>query len=340
MAVITLKIAVSNLNEVMDQFDKIKVHRSIVGEEGPYSEITIPATRLALVAGQAIYSFVDTSGETTYYYRSSYYNSISALESSLSDPQLGEGSGALDIVSVESLKTNYLFGLDLTNDDGTPYPDSMYEHYIRSAVSKLEHKLDLPIIPRSIVAEKHDFIKEDYVHYIWLELDQFPVIDVEEVTMVLPGENVVQTFDRDWFQLDNATGQLQLVPGTGSANSILLGATGAWLPLIYSNNKFVPSVFRVTYTAGFEAGQVPPIVTDIVGKIASFGPLNIAGDLLGGAGIASQSVGIDGLSQSFNTTSSATSAGYGARLIQYAKELKEDYKMLKEFYKGIPLRVV
>ena len=73
--------------------------------------------------------------------------------------------------------------------------------------------------------------------------------------------------------------------------------------------------------------------------MASLGPLNIAGDLLGGAGVASQSLSIDGLSQSIATTSSATNAGYGARIINYERQIKDNVKSLRDFYKGIPLRV-
>jgi hypothetical protein len=241
---------------------------------------------------------------------------------------------------VSELKTNYLFGLDLTDDAGTPYPDSLYEYFIKSAVSWLEHKLDLPLRPTRYVEETHDFIREDYLQYIWMDLLHYPILEVEEVKLVLPGEQLVHTFESSWFQLEKEVGQLQLVPGPGSAGTILMGNVGAWLPLIYAQARMVPRAFRVTYTAGFESGKLPDILRDAVGKTASFGPLNIAGDLLGGAGIASQSISMDGLSQSFNTTSSATNAGYGARLLQYSKEIKEVVPTLHRYYHGVRLSVV
>lgn len=52
--------------------------------------------------------------------------------------------------------------------------------------------------------------------------------------------------------------------------------------------------------------------------------LHIAGDLILGAGIASQSLGVDGLSQSINTTSSAMYSGYSAR----AESLDKQYKLV------------
>jgi len=114
---------------------------------------------------------------------------------------------------------------------------------------------------------------------------------------------------------------------------------GSFLPLLAQGRPFVPNMIHVEYTAGFAAGKVPMTIRELIGKKASFGPLNIAGDLLCGAGIASQSIGIDGLSQSFNTTSSATNAGYGARLLQYGKEIKEQLETLKRYYRGIRLVV-
>jgi hypothetical protein len=333
MAVIKLQTVVGNLTEVLDVFDKIKVYRSVTGLTGEYLELTAPGTRLALEAGKAIYEYTDSAGSSTYYYKSSYYNSVSGLESSLSDAQQGEGDPALDILSVEELKTNYLFGVDLTKDDGTAYPESLFEWYIKSAVSWLEIKLDIPIRPRSF-EERHDFFREDYAKYIWLHLKHCPVIDVEEVKLVLPGEQVVQTFDRSWLYWEAESGQLQIVPGSGNIGTILLGAGGSWLPMIFAAARFIPQAFRVKYTAGFSSGTVPGVVRDVLGKLASYGPLNIAGDLIAGAGIAAQSLSIDGLSQSVSTTSSATNAGYGARLLQYIKENKEVIPTLQRYYRG------
>jgi hypothetical protein len=335
MSVITLKLVVGNLDSVRATFTHIKVYRSTTGLTGVYSEITDVATRIPLEAGHVVYDFTDEAGDPDYYYKSSYYHTVSGLESSKSDAQQGEGDAALDIISVSELKINYLFGLDLTDDSGTEYPDTLYQWFIKSAVSWLEIKLNIAIRAKSITDERHDFYKEDYEKYMWFKLKEHPVIDVEEVRMVLPGEEVVQTFDRDWIHVQKDSGQVNIVPGTGGAGTILMGAGGAWLPYIYGRHRHIPDVFRVDYTAGFETGEVPDIIRDAVGKVASFGPLNIAGDLLGGAGIASQNLSIDGLSQGYNTTSSATNAGYGARLLQYKMELKDVLPTLRRHFTGI-----
>ena len=351
---ITITTVVENIATIMLSYDQIQIHRSTNGEGGTYAEITTSQTRLDLAAGQTVYDYIDQEGSPTYWYKFRYYNSDTGATGAFSDPAIGEIDPALEIMSVDELKQNYLFGLDLTNDEETPYPDGLYTFFIKSAVSWLEHKLNIKIMRTDYEEERHDFYRDDYHNYIFVDLHHTPVISVSEVKMVLPGEQEVLVFDQDWIHLERMSGQIQCVPGAGSSGSILLGAGGAWLPFVYGASRFIPDAFRVTYTAGFgrrtdadavspsspELDTVPDVIKDLIGKIASFGPLNIAGDLLGGAGIASQSIGIDGLSQSFNTTSSATNAGYGARITQYNREIKDQVPTLMRYYKGVRLSVV
>ena len=94
------------------------------------------------------------------------------------------------------------------------------------------------------------------------------------------------------------------------------------------------------YITGFDLDSMPMDLINLVGKLATFGPLGIAGDLILGAGIAAQSLGVDGLSQSISSTSSATNAGYGARILQYSKEITETVKKIKLVYDEVKLGVL
>jgi hypothetical protein len=336
MSTIKIKWTVDEIANVLLNFDVERVYRSTTGESGVYTVLDT----VALVAGQEDYEYDDTSGDTSYYYKTSHYNTSTTEESDKSDPYsvASAQDPALSVITVDELKELYLFGLDLSDDTGTEMPDSLYEHFIASAVDWVEKRLDIPLIQKDITEEPHDYYREDYEQYIWLETQEYPVISVSEVKMVMPGEASIQTFDSDWIHLREEAGQIQIVPGTsGPANTLFL-ANGQWLPYFYGRNRFIPDVFRVTYSAGFST--IPPQLKDIVGKVASFGPLNIAGDLLGGAGIASQSISIDGLSQTFNTTSSATNAGYGARILAYNRELKDVIPTLQRYYKGLRISVM
>lgn len=90
MATIRLRIIVDDIDDTIAIFDQIKVYRSTTGVAGVYTELTGLGTRIPLVAGQSVYEYVDISGDPTYYYKSSFFNSVSSAESSLSDPRLGE----------------------------------------------------------------------------------------------------------------------------------------------------------------------------------------------------------------------------------------------------------
>jgi len=78
----------------------------------------------------------------------------------------------------------------------------------------------------------------------------------------------------------------------------------------------------------------------VIGKLAAINIFHQLGDIILGAGIASQSLGIDGLSQSISTTSSATNAGYGARITGYLADLKQARVDLKNKYDGNALTVL
>ena len=102
----------------------------------------------------------------------------------------------------------------------------------------------------------------------------------------------------------------------------------------------IPDYWDLQYITGFDLDNMPMDLINLIGKLATFGPLGIAGDLILGAGIAAQSLGVDGLSQSISSTSSATNAGYGARLVQYEREIKETVKRIKLIYDEIKSAVL
>lgn len=358
---IEIQIVVADVvDQIAAGFDLIQVYRSTNGQGGYYTEITTASTRVELESTKTNYVYTDPEGSPNYWYKSRLYNSTTLATTAFSDPQPGELDPALSVLSVEELKTNYLFGLDLTDDTGKPYPDSLYAHFIKAAVKWMEDKLDIPILPTVIEEEKHDFFFEDWSKYMFLELTRHPVISVESVRLVMPGNQEVHNFSKDWISLQRFEGHVNIVPGPAGSHTIALGLHHWFFPWMHrSVNKWIPDVFRVAYTAGFglppegswnfprgsepasishpdpTLDKFPVDIKELVGKIASFGPLNIAGDLLGGAGIASQSISIDGLSQSFNTTSSSTSSGYGARLIQYRQEIKDWVPSLQRHYHGV-----
>jgi hypothetical protein len=337
MPVVTAQLSVPDIAATLQLYKQIKIYRSTTGVPGSFVELTGPTTRKYLLRDQPIYYWLDTVGELTYFYQATFYNPFGAVESAPVTMTKELGANPLAILSIGELKEHYLFGVDLTNDASLPYADSMFEEFIRAAISQVEIELDIPILPVQVTDERHDFNREDYSKYIWMALKKYPILSVSEVRMTMPGEQTIMTFDPTWLHPQLDSGQLQVVPGAGVAGAILLGASGAYMPLVYGSSRSVPDLFRVDYLAGL--WPTPPVIRDVIAMVASFGPFNTAGDLIAGAGIASKSIGIDGLSQSIGTTSSATNAGYGARIIIYAKKIKELLPKLRLYYKGLRMAV-
>lgn len=336
-SVIKLKIQVSQLTNVLQSFNRIKVYRSD-SVDGTYTELTTPTSRIVLQQGVELYLFDDLTGDPDYWYKTSYFHTGTGLESALSAPRQGEDFRQNDlIISVQELKDVFLYGLDLTDDAGNPYPDIMFEWSINFAIDWLEKQLDIKLRPTVIAEEKYDYFRADYVNWVTLKLRNSPVISVESVKVVWPSSQEIIDFPAEWIKLRADSGQVNIIPAAGTLSQVIFTAGGSFLPLMASGRDWIPDLFSVDYTAGFAEGELPMNLRELIGKKASFGPLNVAGDLLGGAGIASQSIGIDGLSQSFSTTSSATNAGYGARLLQYGKEVKEQLPLMRRYYKGIRL---
>jgi len=86
MATVKLSIYVSDIATVIASYDRIMVYRCAT-KTGTYTEITSAPTRIVLVSGTSLYSYTDTTApSTSYWYKTSYYHSGTALQSSLSAP--------------------------------------------------------------------------------------------------------------------------------------------------------------------------------------------------------------------------------------------------------------
>ena len=250
---------------------------------------------------------------------------------------LPKSSGLL--IDADFVKTNFLFGVSLKDDDGNIMPDSLIEFYIRSAQQWLEKELQIRLLPTVIEKETHDYTMQDYTNFFFTKLNHLPVRKVTSISMKFPVSSDSITFDPMWYKVDARNGMINLVPTAGSFSTIMMGQGGSFLPLLYTSVLSIPAIIEVDYECGFADGECPADILEIIAMKASLGPLNIAGDLIAGAGIANTSISLDGLSQSIGTTSSATNAGYGARVIQYLKKIDKALTSLRLAYRGIQMRV-
>ena len=321
-------------------------------------------------------------------------------------------SSIRDALSSTWLKESFLLGVDLTLDDGSPYPDTIYEQSISAAIAYLQHELGINIDTRDVMNERHDAI--DLHRNAWwpIRLDQRPVLEVTAFKIKFGAYEPV-TIPVSWCQLlSKEHGQVHLIPSEEQLGSYLFRAG---VPLIMGDTmtpySYIPGYFELDYRCGFEMRQgvdtiadgtntvdivfstpmltndyfidyveynkvglgrleiinrtlegftfqsqlaaaggngeltwgvttVPADIKHVIGLKAGLLPLDIAGDLIAGAGVANYSIGADGVHQSLGTTSSATNSGYGARRLAFERELKSLLPALRAKYKTMNFGVI
>ena len=264
------------------------------------------------------------------------------------------------LVSHDELRYDELFGNQLVAEvDGQSITDEQLLDYARLAIRYLEVELNIDILPRLIRYEnligedgaeiertdiddsaylKHLDRKQQSELYIReagypyrvtvarkefrLKLRRRPVRDVLTANFVDPffGVTVIDLMPYRIVK-KGLTGVCYFRPRilTSRSNTFY----SMWQDYLYSPyQRDYQSIFLMDYETGYENCQdVPDELRNICKKIAACTLMNIYGDGRTAA-IASRSVSLNSVSESISTTMSATSAMFGARIIQYQKDIK------------------
>ncbi len=242
----------------------------------------------------------------------------------------------IEDVNSTFLRDNYLFGVPLEDMYGNEMKESLLEHYIKAAIEYTQRMLQITIIPTE-VEENHDYYMSDFNSWAFMQLYKRPVASVESVSMFLGTREVVK-FPIEWIKLSKISGQIQMFPQNGGASGMIIGRGGNMMPLITGQYNYAPQLWKVKYTAGLE--DIPEDMVEYIMKRASVGILQVWGDLIIGAGIANQTISIDGLSQSIGTTQSPEFSGAGARIKNYTDDMKILEKALRDTYLGINMTIL
>ena len=255
------------------------------------------------------------------------------------------------LISVDKLKSVYLFGIDIIDNNGIELPEETFQQYIDNAVGMLETYLDISILPE-LVVEDHDYHFDQYYNWGYMQLNKFPVIELQSLKLTYLRNNQgepenVFTFPDAWIRLNNNDGLIRLVPNGRFPGSAQLDAGGYYNPYLLFRYSEIPDAFRVTYLAGFADGKIPTSINQAISYMAAIQALIIGGNLVLGAGIGSSSLSIDGLSQSINTTQSAENSAYSATITEYSNQLYGSnererglLKTLMDYYKGQAIDII
>lgn len=238
------------------------------------------------------------------------------------------------LITPSVLKSVYLFGISLTSPvTKQTLKDDDLKRILDIATNRAELLIKINISPvqRKI---RMAFDKNMYNNFGSLDMPFRPILSVEEVAIVDSGDPPRNIFVFPPQMIETGNFQTGLITFGTFTNNYQYGNNtyyngGALLPGIFTNCYslgWMPAFFTVTCTTGFPEDKTPGVINDLIGTIAAMDILSMLGPLLR---LNSQSLGIDGLSQS---QSGPGSNLYALRLADLNKRLDQLVKNLTNIY--------
>jgi len=230
------------------------------------------------------------------------------------------------LVTPKELRETYLFGLPLQSVlTRAKMDDPALQKFITRAVSRVEHEARIQVSPVKFT-DRHDYNIFDYQKWNFIQLNHWPILQVESFRGEFPFTDDFIEFPTDWVSCQNETGIIQMVPKHGTFSQFLITRDASLLPLILGGRAKWPQLWAVTYTAGFELDKIPAVVNELVATFATIEVLRILNRVLF---IGSHSIGIDGVSQSTSLPSPGWLSNDIKDMDTKAKELTD---RIKRFY--------
>ena len=241
-----------------------------------------------------------------------------------------------EICTPDDLRETWVWGNDFRATNGRTFSDVQIKYFVDMAVAEMERRLNITIKKVRIRGEAQarglekgrDYDTEEGLYeFNYIRISRHgKIVTRQRPISRLHGLCLMGRFSQvkdllDTTVVDKTKGVLKMLSRPFRPGETSLGIQTALNP--YGREQFNPFMFyRVDYDAGFEtAADVPLDLRMAIGKTAAIGLLNSLGDGLM-AGFSSSSLSLDGMSESFSSTQSSTSAYFGARIQQYQKELE------------------
>lgn len=241
------------------------------------------------------------------------------------------------IVTPDDCRYTYLWGTDFKATNGTYFTDEQIKFFIVEATRYLERELNISIIKTKIKSQAedrnlvkgtdydeeeslYDFSYRKIQRYGMIQTRHRPVINVEKCTLINRGGSDIDLLKDS--VIDRKKGVIKFLKRPFMPGETAKGISTAVSR--FGSETFQPHLFyAIDYTAGYKTSDdVPEDLRQIIAKVAAISLLNVIGDGLM-SGFSSSSLSMDGISESFSSTQSATSAYFGARIAVYQKEVKE-----------------
>ncbi len=258
------------------------------------------------------------------------------------------------VVTPDDIRFTYLWGTDFRATNGESFTDEQTQFFIDSALAEIERRLDITIKKRRIRcnAKERKLIKGvDYdvdeavynfkyariARYGLIKTRQKPIIQLHKLELLsrLQGaKNLTAT-----TVADKTKGLLMLMERPLKPSETSSGIQAA-IGMYGNQTRNLQLFYAIDYDAGFETSdEIPDDLRQVIAKQAAVSLLNIIGDGLM-SGFSSSSLSMDGLSESFSSTQSATSAYFGARIKVYQDEIEDYIKENKNRFANMPMGAI
>lgn len=248
------------------------------------------------------------------------------------------------ILTPDDFRYTYLWGTDFKATNGSVFTDQQVQWFIDAATREMERQLNITIVKKRIkcedVIEKEHLVRgvdyddeETPYDFSYRKIERYGMIQTKQRPLL----NVTRCKMLNKSDIDAVPREVDLLPSTvlDKKNGVIKFFKRPWKPSDtwngittaisrYGAETWNSHLFySINYEAGFETSDdVPEDLRQAVGLRTAISLLNVIGDGLM-SGFSSSSLSMDGVSESFSSTQSSTSAYFGARIMQYKKDLEE-----------------
>ena len=253
-----------------------------------------------------------------------------------------------EIYTADDIRYTMMFGVDCIGSDiaQSEFTDAQFRQLINEAIGEFEAFLGMDIRRKKYKTfhsvsnsgytrsrfwrdgvdytdedEPYDFDPEEWGKYGFVQLRHCPVLSIDRAVWLSPVQGTIMDMvENGWIRLYKQFGQVRMFPTSGFSYGPYSVYGAMWAGGAGGRNY--PGAFEFDYETGYETAEfVPEGMRAAIAKYATIKALAVVGDGIL-AGFSSQSVSLDGLSESFSSTQSATSAYFGARIKQYSDEIE------------------
>ncbi|MEC0169909.1 hypothetical protein [Paenibacillus graminis] len=260
------------------------------------------------------------------------------------NPDTGEitYSSPMGLPTPEEVRRRWCYGLTLADQHGQTMDDRDILGYLMAAVKDTERQLGIFLKPTvircnaeargleqgvdyEIEESPYDYDVQRWQNFGFLQLRQRYTGELTAFKLVAYGGQVTIDFMQypDWIKLYKKSSQLHVVTKGGGVHMLGGYPSGySTAPFAVGLQSKTPQVFHVDYIAGLTKEQLTEDIRAAIGKQAAVSALGVAGDALM-AGVAGYSLGLDGVTETFQSTASTKYGIYAAHIMQLQQEVND-----------------